>query len=105
MCFAQTPAQTLLDLPTSPPTLPLAPSPPGTPAAGQAQAGLRAFAEALPVLSALPPAPLAGSTGAQSTATSSHGPSQPAIAPAIILSLFSVSLPISPTGKQMPTQS
>lgn len=66
---------------------PLAPSPPGTPAACQAQAGLRALAEALPGLSALPP-DLAGSTGAQSNATSSSGPSQPAIAPAIILSLF-----------------
>lgn len=89
VCFAQTPAHTLHALPTSPSTLPFAPSPPGTAAARQAQAGLRAFAEALPVLSALPQDLLAGSRGAQSNATSFDGPSQPAIAPAVILSLFS----------------
>lgn len=48
----------------------------------------------------LPPDLLAGSRGAQLTATSSNGPSQPSTAPAvIILSRFSVSLPVFPHGK------
>lgn len=47
-----------------------------------------------------PPDLLAGSRGAQLSATSSNGPSQPSIAPAIIiLSHFSVLLPVFPHGK------
>lgn len=96
-------------LPSSPPTLACTHSTPATwplptPQTCQVQADLRAIALALSgPWNALPPhlVAVSGRGGVWSNATSSDGPSQPSVAPAVILSLASVPLLISPTGKQV----